>query len=130
VSIASAVLGIGLVVHGLVKLYSLQIAATAALFNLEVSAGALLMTIGGIFLARKGSNGPNTDEQRVSQMENSRQRFDLYFRGALMVLLVGTEVYFAFHLAWNLILVSFLLVCFGSVSAVAEFYRTWRKSPR
>jgi hypothetical protein len=60
----------------------------------------------------------------------TRRRLDLYFRGALMVLLVGTGVYFAFHLAWNLILVSFLLVCFGSISAVAGFYRTWRKSPR
>jgi hypothetical protein len=34
---------------------------------------------------------------------------------------LGTGVYFAFHLAWRLILVSFLLVCFGSVSAATGF---------
>jgi hypothetical protein len=62
--------------------------------------------------------------------ESSRLRFALYFRGALMVLLVGSGVYFAFHLAWNMMLVSFLLLCFGTVSAVMGFYRAWRKSPR
>ena len=46
------------------------------------------------------------------------------------VLLVGTGVYFAFHLAWNLILLSFLLVCIGAISAVAGFYRTWRIQTR
>jgi hypothetical protein len=61
--------------------------------------------------------------------ESSRLRFDLYSSGTLMVLLVGTGMYFAFHLAWNLILVSFLLVYFGAISAVAGFYRRWRKSP-
>ena len=61
--------------------------------------------------------------------ESGRLRFDLYSWGALTVLLVGTGVYFALHLAWNLILVSFLLVCIGSISAVGGFYRTWRKSP-
>jgi len=59
---------------------------------------------------------------------SSRLRFDLYSWGTLTVLLVGTGVYFAFHLAWNLILPSFLLVCIGTVSAVAGFYRTWRKA--
>jgi hypothetical protein len=43
--------------------------------------------------------------------ESSRLRFDLYSWGTLTVLLVGTGVYFAFHLAWNLILLGFLLVC-------------------
>jgi hypothetical protein len=42
--------------------------------------------------------------------ESRRLRFDLYSWGTLTVLLVGTGVYFAFHLAWNLILLSFLLV--------------------
>ena len=60
--------------------------------------------------------------------ESSRLRFDLYSRGTVLVLLVGTAAYFAFHLAWNLILVSFLLVCIGTISAVAGFYRTWRRS--
>jgi hypothetical protein len=60
--------------------------------------------------------------------ESGRLRFDLYSWGALTVLLVGTGAYFAFHLAWNLILLSFLLVSIGAVSAVAGFYRTWRKS--
>ena len=59
--------------------------------------------------------------------ESSRLRFDLYSWGALTVLLVGTGVYFACHLAWNLILESFLLVCIGAFSAVAGFYRTWRE---
>jgi hypothetical protein len=58
VGIASAVLGCGLVVHGFFRLYSIQIAATAALFNLEVSSGALLMMVGGIFLARNDSGVP------------------------------------------------------------------------
>jgi len=62
--------------------------------------------------------------------ESSRLRFDLYSWGTLTVLLVGTGVYFAFHLAWNLILLSFLLVCIGAISAVAGFCRTWRKSSR
>jgi hypothetical protein len=60
--------------------------------------------------------------------ESNRLRFDLYFWGALTVVLVGTGVYFSFHLAWNLIVLSFLLVYFGAISAVAGFYRTWRKS--
>jgi hypothetical protein len=60
--------------------------------------------------------------------ESSRLRFDLYSWGTLTALLIGTEVYFAFHLAWNLMLVSFLLVYFGAISALAGFYRTWRKS--
>src|ERR1035438_9183485 len=34
----------------------IQTAATAALFNLDVSSGALLLMVGGIFLARKGSS--------------------------------------------------------------------------
>jgi len=55
VGIASAVLGCGLVVHGFVRLYSIQIAATAAPFNVEISLGALLTMVGGIFLARKSS---------------------------------------------------------------------------
>jgi hypothetical protein len=49
VSIASAVLGSGLVV------YSIQIAATAQRFVLEVSLGALLTIVGGIFFVHKGS---------------------------------------------------------------------------
>ena len=61
--------------------------------------------------------------------ESSRLRFDLYSWGILVVLLIGTGVYFGFHLGWNLILVSFLLACIGAFSAVAGFYRTWRKSP-
>ena len=60
--------------------------------------------------------------------ESSRLRFDLYSWGALTVLLGGTGVYFSFHLAWNLILLSFLLVYFGAISGVAGFYRTWQKS--
>jgi hypothetical protein len=60
--------------------------------------------------------------------ESSRLRFDLFFWGSLTALLIGTEVYFALHLAWNLMLVSFLLVYFGAISALAGFYRTWRKS--
>lgn len=62
--------------------------------------------------------------------ETNRLRFDLYSWGALAALLVGTGVYFAFHLGWNMMLVSFLLVCFGTISAVAGFYRAWRKSTR
>jgi hypothetical protein len=42
--------------------------------------------------------------------------------------MIGAGVYFAFHLAWNLTLVSFLLVYFGAIAALAGFYRTWRKS--
>jgi hypothetical protein len=60
--------------------------------------------------------------------ESSRLRFDLYSWGTLTVLLVGTGVYFSFHLAWNLILLSFLLVSFGAISGVAGFYRTWQRS--
>jgi len=60
--------------------------------------------------------------------ESSRLRFDLCSWGTLTVLLIGSEVYFAFHLAWNFMLVSFLLVYFGAISALAGFYRTWRKS--
>jgi membrane protein implicated in regulation of membrane protease activity len=62
--------------------------------------------------------------------ESSRLRFDLCYWGTLAVLSIGTGVYFAFHLAWNLILVSFLLVCIAAISAVAGFYRTWRNSRR
>ncbi len=58
VGIALAVLGCGLVVHGFVRLYSIHIAATAAVFNLEVSSEALFMMAGGIFLARKGGGVP------------------------------------------------------------------------
>jgi hypothetical protein len=61
-------------------------------------------------------------------IESSRLRFDLYSWGALTALLIGTGVYFAFHLGWNLMLVSFLLAYFGAISALAGFYRTWRKS--
>jgi hypothetical protein len=61
--------------------------------------------------------------------ESSRLRFDLYSWGILTVLLIATGVYFAFNLAWNLTLVSFLLVGIGAFSAVAGFCRTWRKSP-
>jgi hypothetical protein len=61
--------------------------------------------------------------------ESSRLRFNLCYWGTLTVLCFGTAAYFAFHLAWNLILVSFLLVCIGAISAVGGFYRTWRKSP-
>jgi membrane protein implicated in regulation of membrane protease activity len=62
--------------------------------------------------------------------ESSRLRFDLCYWGTLAVLSIGTGVYFVFHLAWNLILVSFLLVCIAAISAVAGFYRTWRNSRR
>jgi hypothetical protein len=58
VGIALAVLGCGLVVHGFVRLHSIHIAATDALFNLEVSSGALLMMVGAIFLARRGGAAP------------------------------------------------------------------------
>ncbi len=47
--LALAVLGCPLAVHGFVKLYSIHIAATAAVFDLEVSSGALLMLFGAIF---------------------------------------------------------------------------------
>jgi hypothetical protein len=57
--------------------------------------------------------------------ESNRLRFDLWSWATL--LLVGTGVYFAFHLAWSLILLSFLLACIGAISAVAGFGRTWRK---
>lgn len=63
-----------------------------------------------------------------SRTESSRLRFDLFYWGSLTALLIGTGVYFALHLAWNLMLVSFLLVYFGAISALAGFYRTWRKS--
>ncbi len=56
--------------------------------------------------------------------QSSRLRFDLYSWGALAVLLGGAGVYFSFHLAWSLILLSFLLVYFGAISSVAGFYRT------
>jgi len=58
VGIALAVLGCGLAIHRFVRLYSIHIAATAAVFNLEVSSGALFMMAGGIFLARKGGRVP------------------------------------------------------------------------
>ena len=53
--------------------------------------------------------------------ESSRLRFDLYSWGTLTVVLGGTVAYFSFHLAWNLILLSFLLVYFGAISGVAGF---------
>jgi hypothetical protein len=59
VGIALAVLGCGLAIHGFVRLYSIHIAATAAVFNLEVSSGALLVIVGAIFLARKGGGASN-----------------------------------------------------------------------
>lgn len=53
--IALAIPGCGLVVHGFIRLYNVQIAGTGALFNVEVFSGALIMMFGGMFLARKGS---------------------------------------------------------------------------
>ncbi len=64
----------------------------------------------------------------LSMPESSRLRFDLYSWGILTVLLVGTGVYFACHLAWNLILPSFILICIGTISAVRGLYHAWRKS--
>jgi hypothetical protein len=55
VGIGSAVLGFGLAAHGFVRLYNIQVAATAEMCNLEISSGALLMMLGGLFLAHKGS---------------------------------------------------------------------------
>ncbi len=66
--IALAVLGCGLVVHGFVRLYSIHIAATAWVFNWEVSSGALLMMVGAILLARK-SVAPIP----VSEMRNRKK---------------------------------------------------------
>jgi hypothetical protein len=63
-------------------------------------------------------------------MARGQPRFNLYYWGTLVVLCFGTGVYFAFHLAWNLTLISFLLVSIGTICAVAGLYRTWRKSSR
>ena len=81
VGIALAVLGCGLVVHGLVRFYSIHIAATPAAFNLGVSSGALLMMVGAIFLARKGGGAPNP----VSEIR-SRKKVLLALGIAIMVI--------------------------------------------
>jgi hypothetical protein len=62
--IALAVLGCGLVVHGFVRFYSIHIAATAGVFNWEVSSGALLMMVGAILLARKSVAAIPVSEMR------------------------------------------------------------------
>jgi hypothetical protein len=62
--------------------------------------------------------------------DSSRRRFDHYFWGTLMLLLVGTGIFFAAHLAWDMMLVSFLLVCFGAVCAVAWFAELGERSAR
>ena len=81
VGIALAVLGCGLAIHGFVRLYSIHIAATAAVFNLEVSSGALLMMVGAIFLARKGGGAPNP----VSEIR-SRKKVLMALAIAIMIL--------------------------------------------
>jgi hypothetical protein len=81
VGIALAVLGCGLVVHGYVRLYSIRIAASATVLNLEVSSGALFMMAGAIFLARTGGGAPIP----ASEIR-SRKKFLLALAIAIMIL--------------------------------------------
>lgn len=71
-SIATAMLGVGLVVHGFVRLYNLQSVATAARFQLfEVPLGTLLMCASSIFLVRY-------DQTRKAPRLSSRLRVSLF----------------------------------------------------
>jgi hypothetical protein len=50
---ASMLLGAALVVHGLVKLASAQTATQASRIGLELSVGAMMLILGGVYLRQK-----------------------------------------------------------------------------
>jgi hypothetical protein len=52
--IASVLLGAALVVHGLVKLASTQTTVEASRIGLELSVGAMMLILGGVYLRQKG----------------------------------------------------------------------------
>ena len=57
-------------------------------------------------------------------------RFELYNFSVLLVLCIGSGVYFAFHLSWNRTPVPIALLCAATISAGAGTLRAWRKSVR
>jgi hypothetical protein len=72
--------------------------------------------------AIRGSARPISGNHE-NEMARSKPQFNLYYYwGTLVVLCIGAGVYFAFHLASNLILLSFLLVSSGAICAVAGLH--------
>jgi hypothetical protein len=57
-------------------------------------------------------------------------RFELYFFSVLLVLCIGTGIYFAFYLSWNKAALPIALLCVATISAVGGTFRAWRKSVR
>jgi hypothetical protein len=51
---ASVLLGAALVVHGLIKLASTQTTVEASRIGLELSVGAMMLILGGVYLRQKG----------------------------------------------------------------------------